>query len=555
MGATGSFENALGFLAVCSVKATILLGLAWIAAAVLRKQSAAARHCVWAVGILMALALPVCGLLLPAWRSNALGRAAQLWVPAKTIVEGSGSGNLPAMVVNASAASPLLTELSGMLLLIWAVGAAILIARLAGGLMRMTRSSAGAKPIRADHWRLCAREICGGLKIARPVRLVESASPLAMPITWGMVRPLVVLPSSASEWPETRRRIVLLHEFAHIARYDWFLQLCAEFARSLYWFHPFAWMAARNLRHESERACDDAVLNSGVDAREYAGQLLDLARTLENADHRWSAGLAIAGASTLERRFIAMLNPSMNRGRLSRKAGILTTLVALCVLVPFAALRLPAQEVSGAFAGTIHDPSGAAVRNATIIMTNQRSNAITMTVSDGTGKFAFKALLNGEYEMKVEKKGFETYRAPRVALESGRELTQNVTLEVSGSAEDVEVVAKRSGEVEAAAGSGTKVPRVKLGGDVQAAKILQKKIPIYPEEAKAAGVQGTVMLHAVIGIDGKPESLRVMDDQVDPKLARAALEAVSQWRYQPTLLNGQPIEVDTTIMVNFSLQP
>jgi len=250
-----------------------------------------------------------------------------------------------------------------------------------------------------------------------------------------------------------------------------------------------------------------------------------------------------------------MLNPSMNRGRLSRRAGILTTLVALCVLVPFAALRLPAQEVSGVFTGTIHDPSGTAVRNATIIMTNQKSNAITMTVSDDTGKFAFKALPNGEYEMRVEKKGFETYRAPRVALESGRELTPNVTLEVSGSAEDVEVVAKRSGEAEAAAGSGTKVSRVKLAGDVQAAKIIQKKIPIYPEEAKAAGVQGIVMLHAVIGIDGKPESLRVMDDQVDPKLARAALEAVSQWRYLPTLLNGQPIEVDTTIMVNFSLQP
>jgi beta-lactamase regulating signal transducer with metallopeptidase domain len=92
-----------------------------------------------------------------------------------------------------------------------------------------------------------------------------------------------------------------------------FLQLCGELARSLYWFHPLAWMAARKLRQESERACDDAVLNCGVDARDYAGQLLDLARTLENADRSWSAGLAIARLSTLERRFIAMLNPSINR--------------------------------------------------------------------------------------------------------------------------------------------------------------------------------------------------------------------------------------------------
>ena len=137
MGATTSFETALGFLAVCSAKATILFGLAWIAAAMLRKQSAAARHCVWAVGILMALALPVCAVLLPAWRSNALSRAALLWAPAKTIAQDSGSGNLPAMVVNANTTSPWLRELSGMLLLIWAVGAAILIARLAGGLLRI----------------------------------------------------------------------------------------------------------------------------------------------------------------------------------------------------------------------------------------------------------------------------------------------------------------------------------------------------------------------------------------------------------------------------------
>ncbi len=126
-----------------------------------------------------------------------------------------------------------------------------------------------------------------------------------------------------------------------------------------------------------------------------------------------------------------MLNPSMNRGRLSRTTGILTTLVAMCFLIPFAALRLPAQEASGALAGTIHDPSGAPVKNATVIMTNQRyqkSNAITMTVSDTAGNFVFKALPSGEYEMRVEKKGFEPYRVPRVVLERGRRASQSITL-------------------------------------------------------------------------------------------------------------------------------
>ena len=75
----------------------------------------------------------------------------------------------------------------------------------------------------------------------------------------------------------------------------------------------------------------------------------------------------------------------------------------------------------------------------------------------------------------------------------------------------------------------------------------------FIEAAKAAGIQGTVILHAIIGMDGTPLSLRVMNGDIDPELTRSAVEAVSKWRYRPTLLNGEPIEVDTTIMVNFKL--
>jgi len=91
------------------------------------------------------------------------------------------------------------------------------------------------------------------------------------------------------------------------------------------------------------------------------------------------------------------------------------------------------------------------------------------------------------------------------------------------------------------------------GGEVQAPKIIAKIQPVYPAVARTAGIQGTVILHAVIGMEGNPLQLRVMNNQIDPELSRAAVEAVSQWRYRPTLLNGQPIEVDTIIKVNFTL--
>jgi beta-lactamase regulating signal transducer with metallopeptidase domain len=81
--------------------------------------------------------------------------------------------------------------------------------------------------------------------------------------------------------------------------------------QSCNWFHPLAWIAAHSLRQESERACDDSVLNCGIEVSEYAGQLLDLARTLENPSRDWSTALAIARPSYLERRLMAMLNPSI----------------------------------------------------------------------------------------------------------------------------------------------------------------------------------------------------------------------------------------------------
>ena len=266
-----------------------------------------------------------------------------------------------------------------------------------------------------------------------------------------------------------------------------------------------------------------------------------------------------------------MLNPSINRRHLSPKAKFLIPLLALCVLVPLAALRLPGQNLSGKFTGTILDPSGGAVPNATIVMTNHRVNTcapslalpprtVDMTTSDADGNFVFKALPAGEYEMKVLKPGFATYLAAQVVLDPGRDLAMTAKLNIGSINETVDVQAEGSAKSAAAAEAleaeaKSKATRIRIGGNVEAAKVITKVQPIYPESAKDAGVQGTVLLHAVVGMDGRPLQLQVLNSQINPDLARAAVEAVSQWRYQPTLLNGEPVEIDTTIQVKFSLAP
>jgi periplasmic protein TonB len=77
--------------------------------------------------------------------------------------------------------------------------------------------------------------------------------------------------------------------------------------------------------------------------------------------------------------------------------------------------------------------------------------------------------------------------------------------------------------------------------------------PVYPPDCKAEGVEGTVLLRAVIGVEGNILNLQQVNQLVDQRLAAAATEAVLQWRYQPTWLNGTPVEVITEIQVNFAL--
>ncbi|MGB6475082.1 MAG: M56 family metallopeptidase [Candidatus Sulfotelmatobacter sp.] len=536
--------SALGFLIVCSVKVTGLLVVVWLLAIALRNQSAALRHRAWAAGILSSLALPVFAPLLPAWHSAALAGAA-LWGPAGAMATQAKSENFPALVVNAivvnaGAVSPLFGKMAVILLLIWVSGFFILALKLADGLARLARASAQARPLLQNDWQHLTGEFSRSLRIRRRVQVLECDNPFAMPITWGVFRPVVILPASASNWPESRGRMVLFHELTHIARYDWFLQICAELLRCFYWFHPLAWIAAGNLRHESERACDDSVLNSGIAASEYATQLLDLARTLKNSSRTWATALAIARPSTLERRFIAMLNPSINRKQMSRGAGLFTAFAALCFLLPLAALRLPAQDLSGSFGGTIRDANGSGAKNATVIMTSGKLNTTVMTVSDAEGNFRFKSLPAGEYEMKVVKPGFAVYRVS--GLEPSGESSQNITLEA----------ATEDGNAMPALEPGAKPP-LPLDSGVQSAKILTKVTPSYPAAAKEARVQGAVTLDAIIGVDGKPLALRVRNAEVDPQLARAAVESVSQWRYRPTLVNNEPIEIATTVVVNFTL--
>lgn len=140
-----------------------------------------------------------------------------------------------------------------------------------GGLHRRSQVIADRR------WLTLLDQLRRQLAVRRRVQLRQCQSSLA-PLTWGALRPVLLVPLESGDWLDKRRRLVLLHELAHVRRWDWLTQLVAHVACAAYWFNPLVWWVARQMRIERERACDDIVLASGARASDYARELLALAR-------------------------------------------------------------------------------------------------------------------------------------------------------------------------------------------------------------------------------------------------------------------------------------
>jgi TonB family protein len=541
-------ESWLLLLADGALKSSAVFLVALLAVRALRRQSAAVRHMIWTAALACSLALPLVTAMLPAWRLDVLSAVTSVAASPATGSAAAAGGALPATVIRALAEAPRASDAALVLLLLWATGFVAVVSPLLAGIIRLVRTASSATPLFVPRWMRLAAELSRSLGLDRPVRLLEDRR-ASMPVTWGVMRPRVLLPAGAERWPEERMRVVLAHELAHVRRRDWLVQVAGEIGRAVYWFNPLIWIGCDRLRRESEHACDDAVINSGIGAPDYAEHLLELARTLPSSERAWSVALAMARQSNLERRFIAMLNPCLNRANASRKAAFTTVLVALVLMLPLAALRLPAQSAAGQLIGTIHDASGAAVPNATIIVSNPSARTKDMTATNRGGAYEFRNLPLGQYEMEVLHPGFARLRI-QVALPSGQTVIKDATMEVGRASEVVNVVGKSAARAVRA-----EPAPVSVGGSLQETKILKMVRPAYPQAAKDSGIEGAVLLEAVVGKDGNLHSLRVMNSQIDPDLAKAAVEAVSQWQYRPTLLNGAPVEVITSIDINFTLAP
>lgn len=520
-------------MTVWALTAAVVLSIALVACEALRRRTnASLRHFILAAAFFVVLAVPAVMELIA--RVEPVRR-----VHSMVVLTVTPDAKAPRHRDEAQSSN---IRWSSILAGLWATGAVLCIVRLGIARPRKWRATVLAP----DGDRL-ARD----LGIRRKVRFGESDH-LAIPETHGFLRPVVVLPSAAHEWSEERLHVVLTHELIHIARHDWLAGVLAEASAALHWFNPLAWIALRRLRLEREAACDDAVLARGIGACDYAEHLIGIVAGLRSPG--CASSVAMAQTSQIEHRIRSILNPHLKRGGLTMKTKWGVSSVAALVLITLVAFQAPAQSGTAGLSGTVLDASSARIPYASVIVRNTGSKATEITRTSETGEFSFTNLPAGTYNVEIAKAGFQLYKQENVALAAGSAQNLSAVLNVGRVNETVNVSAQRTGAKPMAADANRPPQRLRIGGNMQAAKVVNMVRPEYPAHLKAAGTEGTVLLEAVIGTDGHLMNVQVLNSQVHPDLSKAATDAVQQWQWEPTYLNGVPVEVVTAITVNFTLK-
>ena len=330
------------------LKVTMVLMLGLVTSGLATRARASVRHLLLASTLAALIGLPlaaawapdvVVGIQLP--RAASPGAAPADAVGARTQapprVEGvvsSAAGSLDA--ARGAWASSTGISIQAGLRLLWAVGAVLLLMQFAKALWRVRALRRGGIPWLAGEAAAAALARDSGIRRPLTVTVHEA---LPAPVTCGWRNPTIVFPVDARDWSESDLQRALVHELEHIRRADWPMQLAARVICAAYWFHPLVWIAWRRLSLESERACDDAVVDRAGQA-DYAEQLVTLAERLSHGAAQ--PVLAMANRSDLSVRVRAVLDRTQLRGRPGTSLVAATVAVATFFVVALAAVRVEA---------------------------------------------------------------------------------------------------------------------------------------------------------------------------------------------------------------------
>jgi TonB family protein len=479
---------------------------------------------------------------------------------------------------------------------------------------------------------------------------LRSVSDLTQPITFGVRRPVVLLPESLAASSESIRRAVVAHELMHVRRRDWLWVIAEEALRAAFWFHPAIWWMTSRIQRTREEFTDHLAVLATGSRRQYMEALLAFAEAV-----RLDPAPAFARRPHLFHRIVLLSKePAMSSRRVVFSGALIAALLVAgswyateafpvrAPAFPFAmpAAAPPAQQAGAVavnpitpenpvprrmFATPIPYPlelagtgfeaalSVRVVLNASGFVDSAQASSRAVSARGRKPLIAESQAMERFAEAAVDAVRQWQYAPPArapiafyisvvfkpdaaavvaqhdepqgvVAGPGGARMATPVELAGLGlgsaSATPVPTAAPQRGGRGAAvsptpgartggarsdttSGAGQRsvlqetitvnpgAAPVRVGGDVKAPGQIRRVQPIYPEEARAAGIQGVVILEALLNERGYVSSVRVL--RSIPGLDQAAIEAVQQWEYTPTLLNGVPVPIIMTTTVQFRL--
>jgi beta-lactamase regulating signal transducer with metallopeptidase domain len=304
-------------IASIAIKTSLVVVAAGLLSATLRRQAAAFHHVVWAAALALCVLMPLAVLFLPSHDVVVLP-AAQTQI----VQSAAPSGFIVIALLLMGSSVVLIRELLATI-----------------GLARWRRHAQGA----STHWSATLARICAVHEFeVRGLRVVESEH-IASPCTWGVLRPILLLPSAGNAWPESARYAALVHELAHIQRRDALSTLISRLACVLHWYNPLVWLAAKYVRTLQERACDDAVLRAGATPSDYAQFLLDVAADTSGMPRPARMAIGMAHGPSLRARIVAILDPRASRSP-PQRAHLIAACMSLLVVTTLLATTSVAVE-------------------------------------------------------------------------------------------------------------------------------------------------------------------------------------------------------------------
>ena len=522
------------------VLAPAALAGALLAAA--RVKSAAVRHAVWTavtIGMLLSLALAA---LTPPVELRVLPRRSTLPVNTDAPLVEQPVPAIP---------TPTTIPVAAM---VYAAGVAAGLIRLACGYGFTRRLLRGARQVEGD--------------------LYESGW-IAVPITIGWLRPKILLPEGWRDWDRERMEAVLAHEREHVRRGDWAIAGMAAINRCAFWFHPLAWWLERKLAALAEQACDDAAILATGRRAQYAEVLLEMAAAVKsNRGRLLGPAMAMAKRTEVHVRIDRILDETkpvftgLSRRRRAALVACGLPLAYAAAALQLAPARAVAQEQQPQHSVQAAPPAQPAPQSPAAVPEPAKASAapsrrmkpaepapaepepkplrILRRVEPEYPQVAKTAGAHGVVEMEVTV-------APDGRVKTVKAISGHPML-IDAAVEAVKqwVYTPQPAEVTTAvklAFAGETLPQ-RGQGNIQQAVLISRKEPVYPEEAKRAGAMGMVTLNATIDKEGRVREVHVISGH--PMLQQAAVDAVREWRYRPTMLNGAAVETETQIVLNFA---